>query len=213
MNDRPQSGQAETVWEGFYRQHERVWNERPNAVLIREAAGLPPGTALDLGCGEGADATWLAQHGWHVTAVDVSRTALNRAAAHAAAVGVTDRIDWQQRDLATSFPAGTFDLVSAQYLHSPVDMPREQVLRAAARAVAPGGILLVVGHMGFPPGAHHLEPDAHFPTPEEVLASLNLRPEEWHTELLESSDRDATGPDGQTATLTDSVLKVRRLID
>lgn len=204
-------GSAEQFWESFYGEHERVWSGRANPVLVRAAGQLAPGTALDLGCGEGADAIWLAQRGWRVTAVDISATALDRAAAHATSAGVGDRIDWRQHDLARTFPPGTYDLVTAQYLHSPVELPREQVLKAAAEAVAPGGLLLAVGHAGFPPWAEDPHPGAHFPTPQEVLTSLDLPPTQWRTELLETPVRTATGPDGQTATLTDSVMAVRRL--
>jgi 2-polyprenyl-3-methyl-5-hydroxy-6-metoxy-1,4-benzoquinol methylase len=126
------SSQAERFWEGHYRGHERVWSGRANPVLVDVAGSLPPGTALDLGCGEGGDAIWLAGLGWRVTAVDVSATALDRTSTHATTAGVEDRIDYQQHDLAHTFPAGAFDLVSAQHLHSPVEFPRDRVLRAAA---------------------------------------------------------------------------------
>ena len=137
---------AERFWEGHYRGHERVWSGRANPVLMDVAGSLPAGTALDLGCGEGGDAIWLAQQGWRVIAVDVSATALSRASADAATAGVADRIDFQKHDLARTFPTGAFELVSAQYLHSPVEFPRDRVLRAAAHAVAPGGLLLIVDH-------------------------------------------------------------------
>ena len=79
-------------WEQFYAEREQVWSGRPNVVLVEEIEGLAPGTALDLGCGEGADAIWLASRGWQVVAADISQAALDRAAAHAAAAGVGDRI-------------------------------------------------------------------------------------------------------------------------
>lgn len=211
MTDERDPATTETFWEEFYRKQERVWSGNPNAILVREVTGLDPGTALDLGCGEGADAIWLAQHGWRVTAVDVSQTALRRAEERAMSVGVARSIDWQQHDLTSSFPDGTFDLVSAQFLHSPVDFPRDRILRAAASAVAPGGLLLVVGHAGFPPWSQHDHAEMHLPTPQDVLDSLQLDPVEWHVESLESPEREAIGPDGQTAMLTDSVLGLTRL--
>lgn len=81
-------------WDDFYAEKDTVWSGKPNALLVRQVADLPPGTVLDLGCGEGGDAIWLAQRGWRVTAVDVSDVALRRGAAHAKEAGVADAIDW-----------------------------------------------------------------------------------------------------------------------
>jgi methylase of polypeptide subunit release factors len=94
--------EAERFWEDRYRRRERVWSGRTNAVLVDVAGSLQPGTALDLGCGEGGDAIWLAQQGWRVRAVDVSATALDRAAAEAATAGVVDRIDFHRPALWSS---------------------------------------------------------------------------------------------------------------
>lgn len=202
---------AERFWEGHYRRHERTWSGRANPVLVDVAGRLRPGAALDLGCGEGGDAVWLARQGWRVTAVDVSATALDRAAAHATATGVADRVDFRQHDLARIFPSGAFDLVSAQYLHSPAELPRVRVLQTAARAVAPGGLLLVVDHASVPPWSW-AHPPTRFPTPEETLAPLGLDFGLWRAELLCSPERQATGPNGETATVTDNVIAVRRSV-
>jgi SAM-dependent methyltransferase len=172
---------------------------------------MAPGRALDIGCGEGADALWLAERGWHVTAVDISRTALDRAAADAVERNVANRIDFQRHDLAESFPDGVFDLVSAQFLHSTVPMDRTAVLRRAADAVAPGGTLLVVDHGAAPPWASKLDHHRHeFPSAEEVASSLNLDETQWDRIMVEAVDRDAVGPEGQHAVLTDNVIVVRR---
>ena len=205
------SSQAEQFWEERYRGHERVWSGRANPILVEVVGSLPPGSALDLGCGEGGDAIWLAQHGWQVTAVDISVTALKRAATQAAAVGVEEHIGFQQHDLARTLPAGAFDLVSAQYLQSPVEFPRDRVLQAAARAVAPGGLLLIVEHGAVPPWSQHQHSHTRFPTPEEVLTALNLSTGEWRTERLDTPKRQAIGPNGQTGTLIDNVIAIRRL--
>ncbi|MDF2444035.1 MAG: hypothetical protein JWR01_2238, partial [Subtercola sp.] len=141
---------TETFWNEHYGQREQIWSGQPNAVLVDEASGLVAGRALDVGCGEGADAIWLAGRGWQVTAVDVSGLALDRARVAADAAGVSGSIDWQQHDFGSSFPSGEFELVSAQFLHSPVELPRVEILSAAAAAVAPGGRLLIVGHSGLP---------------------------------------------------------------
>src|SRR5512144_263955 len=97
-----QMSQARQSWEEHYGERERVWSGRVNLRLAEVAEALTPGRALDLGCGEGADAVWLADHGWQVTAVDISQTALDRAAVEAKARGVADRIDFQRRDLTES---------------------------------------------------------------------------------------------------------------
>ncbi len=205
-------GQSERFWEGHYREQERTWSGNANAVLVDYAESLIPGTALDLGCAEGADAIWLAGLGWRVTAVDVSETALVRAAAQADAVGVGDRIDFQRHDLAQTFPDGRFDLVSAQYLQSPVEFPRDQVLRRAATAVAPGGLLLIVTHASVAPWSWNQDPHPLFPTPEEALASLELTSGQWRTEFLGAPERQSSGPNGQTATVTDTVIAITHLM-
>jgi SAM-dependent methyltransferase len=202
---------AEEFWEGHYRQREQVWSGNPNAVLVDVVAGLPAARALDLGCGEGGDAIWLASLGWQVTAVDVSSIALQRVAARAAAEGVADRIDFQQHDLAQTFPAGTFDLISAQYFHSPLAFPRERILQMAAEALVPDGLLLIVDHASIAPWSWNQDRETRFPTPAETLATLDLDPARWRTERLAAPQRQATGPGGQIATVTDNVIVVRRL--
>jgi SAM-dependent methyltransferase len=206
-SDVPAGRGSEEFWEGFYRSRGQVWSGRPNAVLVDVVGRLEPGTALDLGCGEGGDAVWLAERGWRVTAVDVAAAALERVQAHAAQSGV--EVVTEQHDLAHTFPAGSFDLVSACYLASPIEFPREQVLRRATKAVAPGGLLLVVDHGSVPPwGWAH--PDTQFPSPQELLASLDLPEDKWRPERVEARQREATGPEGQTGRLTDTVVAVQR---
>ncbi|NJP33005.1 class I SAM-dependent methyltransferase [Micromonospora thermarum] len=202
--------EAARFWDELYGQRDQIWSGRPNPHLVDVAGPLPAGTALDLGCGEGADAIWLAGRGWRVTAVDISATALDRAAARADADGVAALIDFQRHDLIRTFPDGAFDLVSAQFLQSPLDFPREDVLRAAARAVAPGGRLLVVEHGEMPPWSRHDHSHVRFPTPEETLAGLDLDADRWDIERVDGVQRPATGPDGQHAALLDNVVLVRR---
>lgn len=135
------------AWDERYRSAPAVWSGRPNPVLVTEAADLHPGTALDVGAGEGADAIWLAARGWHVTALDISTVALERAAGHARAAGdgVTGRTLWQQADVSAWTPQRSYDLVSAHFMHLPAAQ-RDVLHRQLAAAVAPGGTLLVVGH-------------------------------------------------------------------
>jgi predicted methyltransferase len=123
---------------------------------------------------------------------------------------VAKQIDWQRHDLAQSFPEGAYDLVTACYLHSSKDMPREQILRRAAAAVAPGGVLLVAGHAGWPAWQQHDHPDMHFPTPQEVFDSLEPAEGEWEVLRSEEFERTQNGPDGRPTTRTDNVLMIRR---
>ncbi len=201
----------EEFWDDRYSGSDRVWSGNPNTVLVREAARLEPGRALDLGCGEGADAIWLARQGWRVTAVDISRVALARAAGHAASAGVADRIDWQHHDLGASFPDGLFDLVSAQFMHSRGDLPRERVLRTAASAVVPGGVLLIEGHGGVPAWETDPHPEIVFPTPQQVLDALELPDGQWEVLLSEEHERLQNDPEGRQTTRLDNTLELRRL--
>ena len=207
----PNEDETRAHWDEHYGAEPQIWSGRPNGILVAEVSDLPPGTALDLGCGEGADAIWLAERGWQVTAVDVSRTALDRAAAAATDAGIDGRIQWQQVDLASRFPAGTYDLVSAQYLHSKIDFPRDDVLRSAAAAVAPGGTLLVVGHAAAPPWAKHHHDHEEFPTPEADAEAMGLNGDVWSVGVCEVRDRDTIAPGGEPAHISDSIVKARRL--
>ncbi|RGC66621.1 Sarcosine/dimethylglycine N-methyltransferase [Micromonospora sp. MW-13] len=202
---------TEQFWEGHYRSRERVWSGQVNAALADVLTGLdadlPAGTALDLGCGEGADAVWLARRGWRVRAVDVSPTALARAAAHATEAGVGHLVEVARHDLESSFPDGRFDLVSAQYLQSPLDFARHRVLRLAAESVAPGGLLLIVEHASAP--GHHVD-HPRFPTPEETLTGLELAPGEWARHRVDAVRRTVPVPSGEIVTVTDSVIAMRR---
>ncbi|HEV2633513.1 MAG TPA: class I SAM-dependent methyltransferase [Actinocrinis sp.] len=200
----------EQFWDDRYASSQRVWSGNPNTALARELADLIPGSALDLGCGEGGDAIWLAGQGWRVTAVDISQVALDRAAAHAAEAGVGERIDWQRHDLGVSFPAGAFDLVSAQFLYFRGEASREQTLRAAAAAVAPGGVLLIESHSGFPAWENHGHAGMEFLPPEQILSSLHLPDGEWETLTCREHERIQNAPDGRPTTRTDSTVKLRR---
>jgi SAM-dependent methyltransferase len=131
-----------------------------------------------------------------------------RAAAEAAGLG--DRVRTERHTLGESFPDGTFDLISAQYFHTPFALDRTAVLRTAAHALRPGGRLLVVDHGSIAPWSWNQDPDTRFPTPAEIHVSLELDPAGWTVERADAVSREATGPDGQTATVTDHVLLVRR---
>ncbi len=131
-------------WNLRYSGAELVWTAEPNRFLVAEAADLPPGRALDLACGEGRNAVWLAERGWRVTGVDFSDVAIEKARHLAAARGVD--CEWLVADLRHHTPpARSFDLVVFFYLHVPRDA-RRSILRAAAEALAPGGTFLLVAH-------------------------------------------------------------------
>ncbi|MBN9102028.1 MAG: class I SAM-dependent methyltransferase [Pseudonocardia sp.] len=195
-------------WDARYAEADAVWSGNPNPVLVAEAADLPPGSALDIGSGEGADAIWLAGRGWTVTGLDVSDVALQRAAAHAGAAGV--RITWRQADLTLDAPVGTgFDLVTAQFMHLPSEQ-RRALHRRLAAAVAPGGTLLVVGHHPSDLGTIPRPPlpDLFF-TASDVAAELD--PDQWEVLCEEARPRPVVHPDsGLTVTIHDTVLRARR---
>ncbi|WP_150243582.1 class I SAM-dependent methyltransferase [Nocardiopsis quinghaiensis] len=201
---------AATLWDGFHAARPATADPRPNLRLTEAVAGLPPGRALDLGCGTGGDALWLARRGWHVTAVDVSAVAVERLAGLALSHGLGDLVAAERHDLQTSFPRGRFDLVCAHYLHTPVDLDRASVLRTAAHALRPDGRLLVVDHGSTAPWSWNQDPDVRYPAPREVAAGIGLDPSEWTVERAEEPRRTATGAGGQTAEVTDHVLLVRR---
>jgi SAM-dependent methyltransferase len=117
----------------------------PNPHLVREIADLPPGTALDAGCGAGAEAIWLAERGWQVTAADIAEGALARAAERAAGRGLAGQVEWVRADLSVWDPGTRFDLVTTHYAHPA--MPQLEFYDRAASWVAPGGTLLIVGHL------------------------------------------------------------------
>ena len=201
------SSDTQDTWDQRYSSMERVWSGQPNGALGTETTGLPPGRALDVGCGEGADAVWLAEHGWDVTALDVSGVALERAARHAEQVQVPVR--WVHADLVeAALPAGTFDLVSAQY-PALLRTDHHDAEAALLAAVAPGGTLLVVHHQVIDAEqarAHVVDPDDYV-SPADVATLLDER---WRIEVDETRPRHVTGGAGSHHT-HDVILRARRL--
>jgi SAM-dependent methyltransferase len=138
-------GAQAAEWDARYTEREgSMWSGRPNGRLVEEVADLAPGRALDVGCGEGADAIWLARRGWTVTAIDISDVAVARARAAAEEAGVS--VEWISADvLQTLLPAGAFDLVSMQYPALPKSAG-EAPVRTLLNRVRSGGLLLAVYH-------------------------------------------------------------------
>ncbi|WP_019876823.1 SAM-dependent methyltransferase [Sporichthya polymorpha] len=186
----------------------------PNPYLVIELSDLSPGTALDAGCGAGAEAIWLAERGWQVTAADIATEALARAAARASAAGVDGRVDWVQADLSTWEPAGSFDLVMTHYAHPAI--PQLEFYDRIAAWVAPGGTLLIVGHLGGHGNGHghgHGH-DGEKPPPEATVtaASITARldPAAWEIVTAVETERTVPRPDGSTKRLADVVIRARR---
>lgn len=197
-------------WNERYSSSPELWSGNANAVVVAETRDLPAGRALDVGCGEGGDAFWLAACGWRVDGVDVSQVALDRAAGHARDRGpeIDARLTWTQRDvLAWQPPAATYDLVYLSFLHLP-STARLPVYTALSDAVAPRGTFLVVAHhprdievVPRPP-----DPDLYF-TPEDLVAELD---ESWEIVTSEARARPGSHPDGGDVTLHDTVLRAVR---
>ena len=131
-------------WDRRYAAAELLWSAGPNRFLVAEVDGLPPGRALDLACGEGRNALWLAEQGWQATGVDFAAVAVERARRIAGERGLAAAFE-QADVLAYEPPAAAFHLVIVFYLQLPA-VERARALAAAARGVARGGTLLVVGH-------------------------------------------------------------------
>jgi SAM-dependent methyltransferase len=192
-------------WDRRYGGRELLWTGEPNRFLVAETAALRPGSALDLACGEGRNAVWLAEQGWRVTGVDFSEVALEKARGLADARGVD--AGWVAADLLDYRPEKhAFDLVILFYLQVPA-AERRAVVRAAAEAVAPGGIFLLVAHdrANLERGYGGPQEPAVLYTAEDVVADLDgLR-----VERAERVERPVQTPDGERVALDALVRAVR----
>lgn len=202
-------------WDERYAASQRVWSGNPNARLVEEVADLAPGTAVDVGCGEGADALWLAAQGWRVTGVDVSGVALERAAVHvaeAAGPEVAARTRWVRADVFAldplPVPEGGADLVTASYVHVPPD-DFDAVYRHVASAVAPSGTLVVLAHHpdDVHTGLRNSELSHLLFTPEAVVAVLD--PEDWDVVTARVVTREHVH-EGVSHEVSDTVVRAVR---
>jgi SAM-dependent methyltransferase len=182
----------------------------PNPYLAGEIGDLAPGTALDAGCGAGAEAIWLASTGWQVTAVDTSAEALAHAADRAASAGATDGVRWVEADLLTWDPGTRFDLVTTHYAHPAI--PQLEFYHRVAEWVAPGGTLLIVGHLRTDNqqghGEGHLPPVEASVTAATITASLD----ETRWKIVTEAERHRTLADheGRAVPLHDVVVRAAR---
>jgi len=185
----------EQLWSKTLRDHaDRVGQRPPNAQLVAEARELTPGRALDAGCGHGAETLWLAAHGWRVTAVDFSATALahGRAMGEAAGSEIAARIDWIEGDLAsfTPEPSG-YDLVVCLYVHIAGSV--EEMVRRMGSGVAPGGALLMVGHRPIDPSTGAPTAAANQVQVSVEAATAALDPRMWQLLVAEERPRAVAG--------------------
>ncbi|MBP2473006.1 SAM-dependent methyltransferase [Crossiella equi] len=199
----------ENFWDERYRERERIWSGQPNGTLLVELPGPGRGTALDVGCGEGADAIWLAEQGWRVTGAELSSVALARAEAEAKSRGL--EITWLHADLSSVAPPRRYDLVVLHYfplLKAPGDPAAHRLLEA----VAPGGTLLVVQHdvsqidPNWHGGDERVPPIDRFYQPADLAALLG---EGWTTHVHETRPRVREAPAGSHHT-HDTVLRATR---
>lgn len=191
-----------------------------NPHLIQEVGGLAPGSAIDAGCGAGAEAIWLATQGWTVTAADVAEAALELAEQRAAAAGVAGQVQWVQADLSTWEPDGQYDLVTTHYAHP--EMPQLEFYDRIASWVAPQGTLLVVGHLRHQGHDHDHRstqsdghgdeqtqpPSAATATADAITALLD--PGVWAIATAKESHRTLPGPGGRPTTVHDVVVRASR---
>ncbi|WP_408897457.1 class I SAM-dependent methyltransferase [Nocardioides sp. R1-1] len=174
--------------------------------LPAETVGLAIGSALDAGCGNGAQALWLAERGWDVVATDISRAALDAAADRARSAGLDDRVDWVRADLTAWEPDRTWDLVVTSYAHA--DAGQLELYRRVGEWVAPGGTLLVIAHA--PARAHghrHTHPEHAAATIDEVVDLFSGA--DWLVDAAYEASRTVT-PRGRTVELHDVVVRVHR---
>lgn len=195
-------------WEDRYSGEEKIWSGNPNAQLVAEVSGLTPGTALDVGCGEGGDVIWLARRGWTVTGADFSANGLARAARHADEARIAQRTGWWQVDARAFAAEGrSYDLVTTHFLHPP-DRGMVDVTRRLSEAVEPGGHLLVVGHAPSELFTHLTASQrrAMF-LAHDLLPGL---PDGFEVLVVEQRPRTMTR-DGATVDVHDSTLLARRM--
>lgn len=204
------SDDAEAFWDEIYRGRDRSRRGEPHPYLREVLASARPGAALELGCGDGITAVWLASHGWTVTAVDISQVALDIAAERSERAGVSSRISWQRADLREWTTHETFDVVTALFLHTPLELNAPALLARAAAATRNNGILLTIGHYTLPPWAWDNDATDGLLSASQLATTLGVHEPDWRTVLAEEVPRTVTGRDGHASTVLDAVLHAAR---
>lgn len=195
---------SKEFWEERHAGHEPPGRQQPNPYLMQEVERREPGSALDAGCGQGNDALWLAARGWRVMAVDIAENALRRAQEKADELDeqTRQRVEWVRADLAGwTPPSRRFDLVYSHYVHP---LPP---LRMLGSLVAPGGVLLIVGHDHDDEHVREFSssPHVHFGADHASV----LDPRLWTT-AFETNVRTATTHQGADTQLRDTILRANK---
>ncbi len=204
------SDEARAFWDDIYRGRDQSRHGEPHPYLREMLTSAVPGRALELGCGDGISAVWLAAHGWTVTAVDVSRVALDSAAERAERAGVSSRISWEHADLCEWTTQETFDIVTALFLHTPLALDVPAVLARAAAATRNNGTLLTVSHYTLPPWAWDSDATDGLLSASELVTALGVHEPDWRIVLAEEVPRTVTGHDGHASTVLDAILNAVR---
>ena len=209
--DRPTGSHSPMVpayWDERYASADQLWSGDPNSILVEVASGRAPGRVLDVGCGEGADAVWLATQGWDVTALDISGVALERAAKHTKEAGLSVALV-RSGLVDADLPGASFDLVSAQY---PVlaRTPESVAEHTLLDLVAPGGTIVIVHHADFETS----DPEHHGVNPADYVGPWHIAPlldDGWEIEINERRARHLTAGAGAHHS-EDVILVARRVV-
>jgi SAM-dependent methyltransferase len=198
-----------TDWDARYAEVPLMWSSRPNQFVEAELADLPPGHAVDVACGEGRNARWLAARGWRVTALDFSHVAIERARE----LDTEGAVRWVVADALTA-PLPEADLVLLAYLQLPADQRRTAV-RRAFETLRPGGTLLVIAHdpVNLERGTGGPQEPAVLYSAQDVLDDLDdlddLDGMAYHVVKAELVTRDVERDDGTVAQAFDSLVLVQ----
>jgi len=196
-------------WEQRYSGREPIWSGKVNETMASVVSEFTPGVALDLGCGEGGDVLWLAEHGWQAHGLDISTTAVGRARTLAEERGL-DSATFTATDLTAWEPEpASLDLVTASFFQSNVALDRTAILRRAASALRPGGHLVVTSHAA-PPSWASTPRHPNMISIDEEVHQLAQPAEQWTVITAEERARPALDPDGHAGEHLDALLVLRR---